>query len=161
MKQIFKVNVNNTFDFDIDTTALSDVDMIKNSASHYHLLRNNKSYEVVIGKEDFINKSYEVKIDKNTYNIEISNHLDQLIKELGFEIGSAKQIDKIMAPMPGLILEMNVNAGDEVKENDQLLILEAMKMENIISSPRAGIIKSVSVKNGDAVDKNQLLIEFE
>ncbi len=63
--------------------------------------------------------------------------------------------------MPGLILDINVKVGQEVQENDALLILEAMKMENIITSPRNGIIKSVSVKNGDAVEKNHLLIEFE
>ncbi|MCL4126550.1 UNVERIFIED_CONTAM: hypothetical protein GTU68_064554 [Idotea baltica] len=63
--------------------------------------------------------------------------------------------------MPGLILEINIAVGQEVKENDSLLILEAMKMENILTSPRDGIIKSISVSKGDAVEKNQLLIEFE
>ena len=63
--------------------------------------------------------------------------------------------------MPGLILEINVKEGQEVKENDPLLILEAMKMENVINSPREGIIKSVEVKQGQTVDKNMLLIEFE
>jgi biotin carboxyl carrier protein len=48
-----------------------------------------------------------------------------------------------------------------VKENEQLLILEAMKMENSILSPRDGIIKSISVAKSQAVDKGQLLIEFE
>jgi biotin carboxyl carrier protein len=63
--------------------------------------------------------------------------------------------------MPGLILEIHVRIGQAVNENDPLLILEAMKMENVITSPRDGIIKSISVKKSDAVDKNQLLIEFE
>ena len=66
----------------------------------------------------------------------------------------------IKAPMPGLILEINVKVGQEVKEDEPLLILEAMKMENIITSPRDGIIKSISVNKTDAVEKNQLLIEF-
>ena len=46
----------------------------------------------------------------------------------------------------GFILEINVKIGQEVKENDTLLILEAMKMENVLSSPREGIIKSIAVK---------------
>jgi biotin carboxyl carrier protein len=71
-----------------------------------------------------------------------------------------KQINAIKAPMPGLILEISV-VGQTVKENDSLLILEAMKMENSFLSPRDGIIKSISVILGDAVDKGQLLIEFE
>ncbi|PHK07691.1 acetyl-COA carboxylase, partial [Nostoc linckia z13] len=64
-------------------------------------------------------------------------------------------------PIPGLILEISVSVGQEVKENDNLLILEAMKMENTFVSPRAGVIKSIAVNKGDAVDKGQLLIEFE
>jgi biotin carboxyl carrier protein len=63
--------------------------------------------------------------------------------------------------MPGLILEISVSIGQEVKENDPLLILEAMKMENSFLSPRDGIIKSIAVSIGNAVDKGQLLIEFE
>jgi len=63
--------------------------------------------------------------------------------------------------MPGLILEINVEVDQEVNENDTLLILEAMKMENVITSPRSGIIKSISVNKGEAVEKNQLLIEFQ
>ena len=80
---------------------------------------------------------------------------------MGFSVGTTKQINFILAPMPGLILEINVEVGQEVNENDNLLILEAMKMENIITSPRDGVIKSISIKKGDAVEKNQLLIEFE
>ena len=60
-----------------------------------------------------------------------------------------------------LILEINVLEGQDVKENEALLILEAMKMENVINSPRDGIIKSISVKQGETVDKNSLLITFE
>ena len=63
--------------------------------------------------------------------------------------------------MPGLILEINVAQGQEVKEDDTLVILEAMKMENAINSPRDGIIKSINVTQGESVDKNSLLIEFE
>ena len=63
--------------------------------------------------------------------------------------------------MPGLILEIHVRIGQAVNEDDPLLILEAMKMENVITSPRDGIIKSISVKKSESVDKNQLLIEFE
>ena len=63
--------------------------------------------------------------------------------------------------MPGLILEINIELGQSVKADEPLFILEAMKMENIISSPRAGIIKSIAVNKGEAVEKKQLLVEFE
>ncbi|MBQ0768878.1 MAG: acetyl-CoA carboxylase biotin carboxyl carrier protein subunit, partial [Bizionia sp.] len=96
-----------------------------------------------------------------TYAVQINDELDDLIKEMGFEIGASKQVNDIKAPMPGLILSISVSEGQEVKENDPLLILEAMKMENVFNSPRDGVIKSIAIKTGDAVEKNQLLIEFE
>ena len=51
--------------------------------------------------------------------------------------------------------------GQAVNEDDPLVILEAMKMENVITSPRDGIIKNISVEKGEAVDKKHVLIEFE
>ncbi|MCL4140359.1 UNVERIFIED_CONTAM: hypothetical protein GTU68_048933 [Idotea baltica] len=63
--------------------------------------------------------------------------------------------------MPGLLLAINVEVGQNVKEDDSLLILEAMKMENVITSPRNGIIKSINAVKGNTVDKGTLLIEFE
>ncbi len=157
----FKVNVNSDLEVDISSEDVSKLDTVKISNTSYHLLHNNKSYQAEIINSDFNKKSYEVKINNNLYNISILNNLDVLIKEMGFSVGSTKHIDYIKAPMPGLILEINVKKGQKVKEDDPLLILEAMKMENVLISPREGIIKSISVKKGDAVDKGTLLIEFE
>ena len=80
---------------------------------------------------------------------------------MGFEVEKTKQVNVIKAPMPGLILEINVEVGQTVKENDNLLILTAMKMENSLLSPRDGLIKSIAVKVGDSLTKGALLIEFE
>lgn len=161
MSNIFKANVNNTFDFEIKEEDISSLDALQISESKFHILQQNKSYKGQITESDFDTKSYKVKINNNLYNVNIFNDLDLLIKHMGFTIGTTKNVNSIKAPMPGLILEITIEVGQEVKENDSLLILEAMKMENILTSPRNGIIKSVSVNEGDAVEKNQLLIEFE
>ncbi|WP_204345867.1 acetyl-CoA carboxylase biotin carboxyl carrier protein subunit [Psychroserpens algicola] len=161
MRQSFKVNVNTSFDFDISETDSSKLNSIKTSANTYHVLHDDTSYKAEITASDVNKKSYEVKVNNNTYNINIFNALDSLIIDMGFEIGSSKIVNDIKAPMPGLILEINVKTGQEVNENDPLLILEAMKMENVLTSPRTGVIKSISVEKGNAVEKNQLLIEFE
>lgn len=155
------VTINNNQQLQISQEAVNDLNAIKNSEHTWHVLHEEKSFEVEIIEADFKTKNYKVKINNNTYNIQIDNPLDRLIKELGFEIGAAKAITDIKAPMPGLILDIHINIGQEVKENDPLLILEAMKMENVIVSPRAGVVKSVAVEKGNAVDKNQLLVEFE
>jgi len=157
----FKVNVNSEIELDISSENLSNLDTVKTSEMSSHVLFNNRSYKAKIVKSDFANKSYDVMINNKSYTIKISNRLDHLIKDLGFSIGSSKHIDLIKAPMPGLILEINVEVGQTVKEDDPLLILEAMKMENVLTSPRNGIIKTISIEKGNAVEKNALLIEFE
>lgn len=65
---------------------------------------------------------------------------------------------EILAPMPGKILDVLVNVGDNVAEDDELLILEAMKMENPIYSTGGGVVKEVKVKKGDTVDSDQVLV---
>lgn len=157
----YQVILNGAQELSVSKDDLNSLDAIQTSHLKYHILQNAKSYRAEITDRNFNEKTYKVKINNTTYNVNIHNDLDQLIKDLGFEIGSSKKVDKIFAPMPGLILEISIKVGDTVKENDPLLILEAMKMENVISSPREGIIKSISALKGDAVDKNQLLIEFE
>lgn len=161
MSKRFKANVNNTFKFDIDEDQLSKLDSVAINDSKFHVLQDHTSYVAEIAKREFNQKKYTVKINNNAYVVEIQDALDELIKDMGFEVGASKTINEIKAPMPGLILDINITIGQEVKENDTLLILEAMKMENVLISPRTGIIKFISVSKGDAVDKNQLLVEFE
>jgi len=67
----------------------------------------------------------------------------------------------ITAPMPGTITEVLVSIGDEVREDDEVLILEAMKMENPICAPAQGRVKEINVKTKDKVDTNQILVVLE
>ena len=157
----YKLTVNQSETFERTAEDLLNLDAIHSSPTEFHVLQNHQPFTAKILEADFHNKTYTVEVNQNTYTVVIANPLAILIKEMGFEVGKIKQINAIKAPMPGLILEINVKVGQEVKENDNLLILEAMKMENSFSSPRDGIIKSIAVSIGDAVDKGQLLIEFE
>ena len=161
MSNGYKVNVNDTFHFDLEKESVSQLDAVRVETNKFHILHENTPYQAEIITSDFLQKNYAVKVNNNTYTVAISNDLDLLIKEMGFETGLAKQVNFIKAPMPGLILEISVVVGQTVKENDNLLILGAMKMENSFLSPRDGVIKTISVAMGDAVDKGQLLIEFE
>ena len=157
----FNVTVNNNLQLDLTEEDIKKVDSINTSEDKYHILQNNISFKAEIVRKDYNNKTYDVQVNNNLYSISIADDLDLLVKEMGFSLGSTKHVDTIKAPMPGLILDINVKIGQEVKEDETLIILEAMKMENIINSPRDGKIKSISVSKGDAIDKNELLIEFE
>ena len=161
MNNSFKVVVDNTHEFEINSDDISKIDAIQTSSNSYHILKENKSFKTEVIEKDFYRKKYKVKINNSSYEVDISDSLDFLISDMGFALSSSRDIDSISAPMPGLILDIHVRIGQAVNEDDPLLILEAMKMENVITSPRDGIIKNISVKKSDAVDKNQLLIEFE
>ena len=158
---MYQIKVNGEIDLAISKDSLDNFDAVQINENQFHILHDNASVKARILNSDFNNKTYTVKIHNNTYTVEIKDGLDQLIAEMGFSLNSSKKINSIKAPMPGLILEINVKPGQEVKEDDSLLILEAMKMENVITSPREGVIKSVEVKQADTVEKNALLIEFE
>lgn len=161
MNNSFKVVVDGNLDYEITNEDISKIDALKTSTNSYHILEENKSFTARVLNKDFYQKKYTVSINNSSYDVVISDGLDLLINDMGFALSSSKDIDSIEAPMPGLILDVHVRIGQAVNEDDPLLILEAMKMENVITSPRDGIIKSISIKKGDAVDKNKLLIEFE
>lgn len=157
----YSIKVNDTFLFDLEKECVNQLDAVRVEVNKFHVLYQNTPYKAEVIASDFNQKKYTVNVNNNTYVVSISNPLDLLIKDMGFEVGKAKQVDVIKAPMPGLILEIGVEVGQIVQENDCLLILTAMKMENSFLSPRDGVIKSIAVIVGDSVVKGDLLIEFE
>ncbi|MCA0349733.1 MAG: acetyl-CoA carboxylase biotin carboxyl carrier protein subunit [Bacteroidetes bacterium] len=161
MPSKYKLSVNNSIHFILDEIELKHLDAVRDGKTKFHVLKENQPFQVEIITINFLAKTYTIKVNNNTYEVAISNDLDQLISNLGIERGKTKVVNAIKAPMPGLILEVSVSVGQTVKENEPLLILEAMKMENSFLSPRDGIIKSIAVEKGNAVEKGQLLIEFE
>lgn len=165
---MYQVKVNNKFDFVVKTEnkqlklndQLIELDQVKLNENSSHVLYQNKSYliEVVeLIKED---KTAIVKVNSNIYNINIEDQYDQLLKQLGMDNLAASKILQVKAPMPGLVLNVLVTEGDEIKKGDNLLVLEAMKMENMIKSPTDGVIKKIEIKQGNKVEKNELLITF-
>jgi biotin carboxyl carrier protein len=157
----FRVNVNQNQNFEFDTDKLKELDLVPNGELKYHVLNNNKSFQVKIINADFNKKEYTISVNSKTYNLKISNALDLMIEKIGYSFSDAKKLNAIHAPMPGIIIDLEVKQGDVVKEGDSILILEAMKMENSIKCPKDGIVKSVYSQKGDAVEKGKLLIELE
>jgi biotin carboxyl carrier protein len=161
MDNKFLTKVNDTYEFNFSKDEVVNSDILKISDDTFHFIKDNKSYNIKIVEKNLYDRSYTLKVNANTYKVDISNDLDLLINELGLEVGKAHLDNEIKAPMPGLILEINVSNGEEVKEGQALLVLEAMKMENTITSPKDGVIKYIGVTKGLSVAKNELLIEFE
>ncbi|MEM1338164.1 MAG: biotin/lipoyl-containing protein [Bacteroidota bacterium] len=161
MANQYKLRVNEEFEYSLTEEDLESLDVVPTGKDAYHVLQDGQSFNLYFSENDFDGRAYTIKVNNTPYKISIANPLDVLISEMGFELNAASQVGSIEAPMPGLILEVSVTEGQEVHEGDPLLILEAMKMENVITSPRDGIIKSIPVKQGEAVEKKHLLITFE
>lgn len=74
---------------------------------------------------------------------------------------TTSQITKVTTPLPGIVMEIYVREGDKVEKEDKLLMMEAMKMENIITADKGGIIKKINVKAGDSILQGDTLMEIE
>jgi biotin carboxyl carrier protein len=135
-------------------------DKVDISEGYFHILYQNKSYSAEVVSADKATKSFTFKINGTKYTVDLKDKFDLLLEKMGMNSTSVGKINHIKAPMPGLIIDLKVKIGDVVKPGDQLLILEAMKMENILKSQGEGTVKNVRVKKGDTVEKGQVLVEF-
>ena len=127
----------------------------------FHILKDHRSYHAEIVELDLAAKRCVVKVNGKTHEVTIADAYDRLVKQMGLSTVVQHKINAIHAPMPGLVFEIVVKPGDEVHKGDPLLILEAMKMENVLKSPGDGMIKNICVVKGAPVEKGQLLIELE
>lgn len=159
---MFKARVNNTFEFEIRQEEIEkDFDIIKvNSSGAFHIIKNNTSYTAEILKSNHEEKSFIVRVNGNKYTVHLKDKYDTLLKELGMENATASSVKDIKAPMPGLVLDVRAKEGDVIKKGDALVVLQAMKMENILKSPVDAIVKKIHVKKDDAIEKNQILVSF-
>lgn len=162
-----KIKVNNQFDYDIEDKAGNllvnekeiNADVLQRGTS-FHIINDLSSYNVEIVQFDPGTKTAEIKVNGNIYSVIAKDQFDILLDKLGMSNLNNAKISEVKAPMPGLVLKIFVKEGDEVKKGENLFILEAMKMENIIKSPGDVVVKSIKIKPGDKVEKGQVLILF-
>ncbi len=166
-----KVNANKEFKTEITSKkneviagmlndALFEANIIKVRDNVYHLIKGNTSYNLELVKHLPEEKKMIVKVNNTVYTLDVKDKYDELLHSLGLDNLAIKKVNEIKAPMPGMVLNVLVSEGQEVKKGDALIILEAMKMENILKSPTDGVIKKIAITKGIAVEKNQLLIQF-
>ena len=103
----------------------------------------------------------QVKINHRVFEIKKQGPLDDLIAQLGLDIPKVKKLKELQAPMPGRIVQLAVSVGQEVQVGDEILSLEAMKMENALKAEGVGVVKAILVSPNQVVDKGAVLIEFE
>ncbi|MEM9928916.1 MAG: biotin/lipoyl-containing protein [Bacteroidota bacterium] len=150
----------NEREYAVSADQLAALDQYTPSPGHYHVLQDGKSYHVEVLKLDLSAKEITLNVNGRPRTLKINDETDQLVKQLGFASVSTAANKNVMAPMPGLVLDIMVKEGESVSAGTPLLILEAMKMENVLKAEADGVIQAISVNKGDAVEKRQLLIEL-
>ena len=137
-----------------------DITLNNSDVNNQIILDNNKSKLVSVKLVDHELKRYQIQIDGRTYQVQISDVVDQQIQKMNLKSKKSNQLKELRAPMPGLVRQVNVKMGDHVDSGDSLFILEAMKMENVLKSPVNGLVSDLFVKPGESVEKNQILLSF-
>jgi biotin carboxyl carrier protein len=160
-----KARVNQNLEILLDNSEenqeLMDLDMIPLGANNYHVLLNNQSFHCELLEINREEKKLLIQINERSYEVQLIDEYDDLLAELGMDAASRGGAEDLKAPMPGLVLSIDVEVGQEVQKGDALLILEAMKMENVLKASGPATIQSIEIEKGQAVEKNQVLIRMQ
>ena len=137
-----------------------ELDLINPGNRVYHLIKDSKTYLIELLDFNLLQKTVQLRINGLVFDAQIRDRYDLILEKLGMEQDGELDHLEIVAPMPGLILDILVQPGQKVAKGDKLLVLEAMKMENVIKAAGEGIVSSITVERGMNVEKNQVLIQF-
>ncbi|MBS1528862.1 MAG: biotin/lipoyl-binding protein [Bacteroidetes bacterium] len=138
----------------------TSADISQLAGSAYHIISDLRSFNAEVISFDRDAKTAEIKVNGNVYVVTAKDQYDLLLDQLGMSSLNSAHISEVKAPMPGLVLKVFVKVGDAVQKGDNLFVLEAMKMENIIKSPADVSVRTIKIKPGDKVEKGQVLIGF-
>lgn len=136
-----------------------EVDFESVSGQPVHsLLVNEKSYEAYVYPSD---EGWQVLLHGTLYQLHVEDERERRLRaSLGG--GPAEHGEfHLKSPMPGMIVAVPVEEGQEVKKGDVLVVLESMKMQNELKSPRVGTISRVRVRPGDNVEQRETLLSIE
>lgn len=120
--------------------------------SHLSLIVGNKSYDVTIENKNI------VSVNGEAFQVKVEDERVQQLTRLRGKVAKGIEEISIAAPMPGLVVEVEVGVGDRVKVGSGLIVIEAMKMQNELKAPREGVVKEVLVKKGMSVNGGDTLV---
>ena len=153
------------FDLDVNDGKIlvngdnTDVDIVDLGNGRIHVLVQGEGSTTF--SIDNMDGSVDVMVDGSTTTVQLQTERDLLLEKYGMSSSDAASHTNLKAPMPGLVVRIDVAVGDTVSKGDPLLVLEAMKMENEIKAAADGKVARIHVKAGDPVAKGDLLLEFE
>jgi biotin carboxyl carrier protein len=127
----------------------------------YFLNLSGKTYRAFLIKADYATREFTLRINNRRVDVQLKDNQDWQAEQWGIRSTGNKKCNELRSPMPGMVLQILVQQGDILRKGDPLIILEAMKMENILRAPADVTVKSIRANEGTAVDKNQLLLQFQ
>jgi propionyl-CoA carboxylase alpha chain len=151
------------FDIDIDREGIirigeeiveADLQQIAGT-THYSLLLGHRSFELQIEPDEEI---YQIRINGVSIPVKVENDRTRLLAGIKSTAVADTHEVVIKSPMPGVIIDLPINQGDQIEAGQLLVVVESMKMHNEFSAPRAGIVKSVRVSQGEKVIQNTILV---
>jgi biotin carboxyl carrier protein len=157
----FQINFVDGRSVEVTKEQAAALDLVALPDGSFHVLHEGKKYKAEIISSDTNARTLEMRINGSVFKLHIADKYERLITKMGLSVGKNTKLNEIKAPMPGLVLSILVVPGQVVQKGDALLILEAMKMENVLKSPGDGVVKKIVVEKSTPVDKGALLIVFE
>ena len=133
----------------------------------FRIYDNNYNVKIVSHEDNII----DLEVNGTAYSVRLKEEVKvtktpTLIRSaakrpsVSLNVNASSANSKITAPIPGIVLSIDVKIGDEIKEGDRLLVLEAMKMENNITSEKTGKVTAIHVQTGQQVLQNEVMIEL-
>jgi len=154
--------VTRSWNFDGQETVSSEGAVVKwDDETFFTLTFKGKQFHGEILIEDTESNFLKLKINHRVIEVRKKGALDELISALGMDVPKVRQLKELQAPMPGRIVNIAVEVGQELNVGDEILSLEAMKMENVLKAEGTGTVKTILAKSDQVVEKGAVLIEFE
>lgn len=138
-----------------------DWSAVKLPSGDYSVIMDGHSYQAQVLRIEKDTKTVVLQVNQQQFEVAIEEPIDQLLASMGIKDAMTRKVNDIRAPMPGLVLKVLVTPGQAIKKGDPVLILEAMKMENVFKAGSDAIVKEIKVSERTAVEKGEVLIVLE
>lgn len=127
----------------------------------FDITHNGVVFHGEIMVDDSENRALTIKINHRVFQVKRKGELDEIIASLGFDKPKIRRLKELAAPMPGRVTNIHVAVGQAIEPGDQILSLEAMKMENVLKAEGVGVVSQINVAQGDVVEKGAVLVSFD
>lgn len=132
------------------------VDFASLGETLYSVIAESEAHEVIV--DDLDGPTYDVQMHGRLYNVTVLDERALLLgSRRGGEFTDSGEVS-IKAPMPGMVVDVPVQEGQEVAKGETLVVLESMKMQNELKAPRDGVVQRVGVETGQSVEQNKVLV---